>query len=267
MYRFNIESDVIMPQARIDHTEKRNWQRGVIKLFKDDKGFGFISREGEPDLFFHASRCRPLVITGFQLGMGVCEQEIISVEVPVRYDPIFEIEWSDDFRPEEFMDYESMPATPTTRIIELPKTKMVNKLVNSLPQLASKGRNIWFVAGEFKSKQCADWWTFDDVLEKRGELNAAYDTHLNVIEAMPIYRLERTEWEKGPSVADNVRKMFVHKMIPHQSVIFSGNNVNRMSDIYMCSVNRDRSISREIEYNCFQFTADQLVPCKLPWQQ
>ena len=30
-------------------------QQGVIKFFKADKGFGFIEREGDTDLFFHIS--------------------------------------------------------------------------------------------------------------------------------------------------------------------------------------------------------------------
>lgn len=35
-------------------------ETGVVKLFNDARGYGFISREGKPDLFVHYSGIRDL---------------------------------------------------------------------------------------------------------------------------------------------------------------------------------------------------------------
>lgn len=40
-----------------EKNERLRMPLGKIKMIKDDKGFGFIERNGQPDLFFHASAC------------------------------------------------------------------------------------------------------------------------------------------------------------------------------------------------------------------
>jgi len=37
-----------------------NWQVGTVKMYNPEKGFGFIKREGESDLFFHFSSRRSI---------------------------------------------------------------------------------------------------------------------------------------------------------------------------------------------------------------
>ena len=46
-------------------------ERGIIKTYLREKGFGFIGREGCPDLFFHVSECEPGAAELIQPGVAV----------------------------------------------------------------------------------------------------------------------------------------------------------------------------------------------------
>lgn len=46
-------------------------EQGVIKQFNSERGFGFIVREGCPDLFFHISALEPGAGELIQQGMRV----------------------------------------------------------------------------------------------------------------------------------------------------------------------------------------------------
>ena len=62
---------------------------GTVKLFNDKKGFGFISRDGEDDLFVHFSNIvgsgRRTLLDGqaveFEVGEGRKGAEAVNVKV------------------------------------------------------------------------------------------------------------------------------------------------------------------------------------------
>ena len=45
--------------------------RGVVKFFNAEKGFGFISREGEPDVFVHYSAIQGAGYKSLEQGQEV----------------------------------------------------------------------------------------------------------------------------------------------------------------------------------------------------
>jgi CspA family cold shock protein len=62
---------------------------GIVKFFNDEKGFGFITREGEADVFVHVSNIagtgRRTLVAGqqveFELGQGRKGVEAHKVKV------------------------------------------------------------------------------------------------------------------------------------------------------------------------------------------
>lgn len=47
---------IIAPRIPADETYSIKWGEGRVKFFSEDKGFGFIERVGQPELFFHAKQ-------------------------------------------------------------------------------------------------------------------------------------------------------------------------------------------------------------------
>ncbi|MEK7194303.1 MAG: cold shock domain-containing protein [Patescibacteria group bacterium] len=54
-------------------------ETGKVKWFNDEKGFGFIEREGKPDMFVHYSGIRPRKDGGTHRSLG--EGWLVTFEV------------------------------------------------------------------------------------------------------------------------------------------------------------------------------------------
>lgn len=83
-----VRSDLGGPRSvRLIQDKVGSAMNGTVKFFDNDRGFGFISREGGDDVFVHASNLQPGVTTltegqavEFDIGPGRKSEEAKNVK-------------------------------------------------------------------------------------------------------------------------------------------------------------------------------------------
>lgn len=256
----------VIAKSLKDETSNDTYEEGTVKYFNPEKGFGFIERPGQQDLFFHASAYRIMELDSseFQLKYGECELEIKMVEVKSRPRRSYEHDPYDDYFYREMYAEDGLlpPRSPEP---EQPATVMLPKQVKKLDHTPRKGDKVLFLVGEHKGKeQAVKWMFYVDISALRQKLKDLHDFHVNSITQMPVYKLEKILVIKGLPVANNKKKCYEHSVTFERSKLFEGNNLPLMLERYKQAKLDERFCKHETQYECFMVVNGVQTSCEIP---
>lgn len=259
-----IDNSMVYPKSKSDTTLQDDFKEGTVKFYSSAKGFGFIERPCEDDLFFHASQFRFVEFDreNFSLQYGENQFETKMVEIvnrPRRSRYVDDLYYYSDLYDPIFEEQTDPPSSRN------PATIMLPKFVKKLPQTPQTGMKILYVAGQNKGKiQAVSWMFFVDLPKMRDELEMLHRAHLESVAAMPMYRLDQILLIKGPPVANNKKRCFECSIAEDRHTLFTGNNRPVMLEQYRETKLNERNIKHEVRYELFVKINDEFVKSEDP---